>query len=79
MPDDGGVLGNLPRSRPGRRSDKRAGGPAAAAPPPPPPPPAEPQDDPIGGAIRTATGLAAAGARVANGVARQVVRRIPRP
>jgi hypothetical protein len=25
MPDDPGVLGNLPRSRPGRRSDKRGG------------------------------------------------------
>jgi hypothetical protein len=25
MSDDKGVLGNLPRSRPGRRSDKRAG------------------------------------------------------
>jgi hypothetical protein len=24
MTDDGGVLGNLPRSRPGQRSDKRA-------------------------------------------------------
>jgi hypothetical protein len=24
MTDDGGVLGNLPRSRPGRRSEKRA-------------------------------------------------------
>jgi hypothetical protein len=32
MPDDPGVLGNLPRSRPGRRSDKRtAGKPAAKA------------------------------------------------
>src|SRR5262245_43687279 len=35
MADDGGVLGNLPRSRPGRRSEKReAGGakrPAASA------------------------------------------------
>lgn len=26
MTDDPGVMGNLPRSRPGRRSDKRAGG-----------------------------------------------------
>src|SRR5262245_27991726 len=35
MDDDGGVLGNLPRSRPGRRSEKRAGakqGGAAAKP-----------------------------------------------
>ena len=31
MPDDPSVLGNLPRSRPGRRSDKRAGAKSAAA------------------------------------------------
>jgi hypothetical protein len=40
MSDDKSVLGNLPRSRPGRRSDKRgktesAGRPAAEAPKPP--------------------------------------------
>ena len=32
MSDDKGVLGNLPRSRPGRRSDKRAGDTPDAAP-----------------------------------------------
>lgn len=32
MPDDPSVLGNLPRSRPGRRSDKRGGAKAAARP-----------------------------------------------
>ncbi|HEY1274500.1 MAG TPA: hypothetical protein VGF25_06305 [Thermoleophilaceae bacterium] len=37
MEDDGGVLGNLPRSRPGRRSEKRAGGDAAKAPAKPKP------------------------------------------
>ncbi|MEA2363707.1 MAG: hypothetical protein QOD71_2852 [Thermoleophilaceae bacterium] len=79
MEDDGGVLGNLPHSRPGRRSSKRPATPRTA------PRPAterieEPaQSDPVGNAIRTATGLAAAGARVANGVAREVVRRLPRP
>jgi hypothetical protein len=82
MEDDGGVLGNLPHSRPGRRSEKR---PATPRTPPKPTPPAaerperEAQGDPVGNAIRTATGLAAAGARVANGVAREVVRRLPRP
>jgi len=30
MPDDPSVLGNLPRSRPGRRSDKRTGAKPAA-------------------------------------------------
>ena len=108
MSDDEGVLGNLPRSRPGRRSDKRAGGaakgaapgpkpaadkpkpaaakpkPAAAKPKPPPAPPrpaAEPAPGghPIGTAIRTVTGLAAGGARAANGLARGVLRRLPRP
>ncbi len=106
MSDDEGVLGNLPRSRPGRRSDKRAGGAAKAAaprpsaPPPPPkrrakpaaaakpkppptspPPAAEParSGDPIGTAFRTVTGLAAGGARAANGLARGVLRRLPKP
>ncbi len=71
MTDDGGVLGNLPNSRPGRRSEKRP------APPERPPPPA--QTDPVGDALRTVTGIAAAGARAANGVARELVRRLPRP
>jgi hypothetical protein len=84
MTDDDGVLGNLPRSRPGRRSAKRAQAgaarapkrrPAASAPRPAP----ERTSDPVGGALRTATGVAAAGARVANGVAREVLRRLPRP
>jgi hypothetical protein len=93
MTDDGGVLGNLPRSRPGQRSEKRTGANAAKpasrpkprkpAPPkaaPPPPSPAhEPSADPVGGAIRTAAGVAGIGARVAGGMAREVLRRIPRP
>jgi hypothetical protein len=82
MTDDGGVLGNLPHSRPGRRSAKRSEEPA----PPPrtaPPEAAEggpdsPSGDPVSEAIRTATGVAALGARVANGLAREVVRRLPR-
>jgi hypothetical protein len=83
MTDDGGVLGNLPRSRPGRRSEKRSDEPA---PPRRSDPPAasgggedRPAADPIADAIRTATGAAAAGARVANGLAREVLRRLPRP
>ena len=89
MTDDGGVLGNLPRSRPGRRSEKRdaaPSGPKAAQRAPrsaprraaPPPEPAG-EGDPVGGALRTVGGLAATGARVANGVARGVLRRLPRP
>jgi len=82
MPDDGGVLGNLPHSRPGRRSEKRPAEPRVAAKPRPAASERSDQpeqSDPVGDAIRTATGLAAAGARVANGVAREVVRRLPRP
>jgi hypothetical protein len=81
MADDGGVLGNLPNSRPGRRSDKRAASPpakderASAR----PASPEEAEHDPIADAIRTATGVAATGARVANGLAREIVRRLPRP
>jgi hypothetical protein len=82
MADDGGVLGNLPNERPGRRSDKRPATPRAASRPGPAaaaPKPAEEerQGDPVSGAIRAATGVAVAGARVANGLAREVVRRLP--
>src|SRR5919106_3344035 len=99
MTDDGGVLGNLPRSRPGQRSDKRTGRTAAppkSAPRPAKPPnsatreappasesrdaqPASHEGDPVGDAIRTVTGVATTGARVAGGVAREVLRRLPRP
>jgi hypothetical protein len=96
MTDDGGVLGNLPRSRPGQRSEKRttakaapAGGatkrpksaPRTAAPASESrdAQPAAPAGDPVGDAIRTVSGVAATGARVAGGVAREVLRRLPRP
>jgi hypothetical protein len=111
MADDGGVLGNLPRSRPGQRSEKRTGRAAAEAAAPkeraqpgktagarpsgggarrqaagarastgaPPKQPASHAGDPVGDAIRTVTGVAATGARVAGGVAREVLRRLPRP
>jgi hypothetical protein len=84
MTDEDGVLGNLPRSRSGRRSSKRAPAtPQQAARPDPPTgerqPPIAPESDTVGDAIRTATGVAAAGARLANGVAREVLRRLPRP
>jgi hypothetical protein len=78
MEDGGDVLGNLPRTRPGRRSEKRAAKPKEAprrrAPEPPPPEP-----DPVGDAIRTAAGAAVAGLRVTHGITREVLRRLPRP
>ena len=101
MADDGGVLENLPRSRLGKRSEKRAGAgtkaagkaratgakrPTKAGATPrrpraePEPPPAERSHrDPIGGVIRGVVRTAGAGARVAGGVAREVLRRLPRP
>ena len=81
MADDGGVLGNLPNSRPGRRSDKRPASPRAKddRPPAPAASPDEPEHDPVGDAIRTATGVAATGARVASDIAREIARRLPRP
>jgi hypothetical protein len=100
MADDGGVIGNLPRSRPGQRSEKRTGGTAAKARTRKGPasvgttapkerasakatarkePAAVPAGDPARDAVRIVTGVAATGARVAGGVAREVLRRLPRP
>jgi len=104
MDDEGGVLGNLPRSRPGTRSEKRdtertakatsraaetaesrsanaarPSGQASGRPEPPPPRPAEGGPDPVGDAVRLAAGIAGTGLRVANGLTREVLRRLPRP
>jgi hypothetical protein len=102
MDDDGGVLGNLPRSRPGTRSQKRDAperdaparaarsaekrGSRAARPsaqtrgrPAPPPPKQGGAADPVGGAVRTAAKVAGSGLKLANGVTRQVLRRLPKP
>ena len=114
---DGGVLGNLPHSRPGRRSDKRGAGrpaeaagaaaekaeagDAAAAKTPgakrpsrpgkpasaraaraksPPEPPPEPRSrGAVEGAVHTASRIAGTGVRVAEGVTREILRRLPRP
>ncbi|HZI90750.1 MAG TPA: hypothetical protein VFD31_03865 [Thermoleophilaceae bacterium] len=101
MSDDPGLLGNLPRSRPGTRSDKRASGsapkPAPAAAKPKPRPTAKPRPgakvsnpkprpapetqpgDPVSEALKAAARIASAGARTANGVTREILRRLPRP
>ena len=93
MADEEGVLGNLPRSRPGQRSAKRANKPAdparasrtapkrakPAAKRPPPPAQASPSSSPVSGVLRTVTSLAGGGARLAHGAARGVLRRLPRP
>ena len=135
MNDDGGVLGRLPRSRPGTRSEKRtgAGGPAkrtpkagprpakktakatsaakapTAAKPPKAPkapkaatpprapapkplprerpqgrpahsaPPPERGGDPVTDALRAGAKVAEGGAKLAGGLARELLRRLPRP
>ena len=78
-PDDPGMLGNLPRSRPGRRSDKRSGDSRTSPPPTAPSTGPERPDDPVGGALRAAAKGVGSGLRVANGVTRGVLRRFPRP
>jgi hypothetical protein len=112
--EDGGVLGNLPRTRPGHRSEKRAAGrPAEAAGAaarkaeagdgpaartarptqrkptgtrarrPAAPASEQPSESASGGilegALHGAGRIAGAGARVAEGLARELVRRLPRP
>lgn len=87
MTDDReGILGNLPRSRPGVRSDKRAAdkGPRAASAPrqaasKPPPPPASPSGGAIEVAVRAAGQVAETGIKVAARVAGGVLRRLPLP
>jgi hypothetical protein len=93
--ENDGILGNLPRSRPGVRSEKRASAAAPkpkraakpkaepkVAPPPPPPAPPSPPDqpsDPIGMALKAGETVALTGLKVAGRVASEVVRRLPRP
>jgi hypothetical protein len=81
---DDGLLGNLPRRRPGTRSAKRDQAPRGATARPGPtraaPADAEPrQPDAVGDVLRAAAGAAEAGARIAQDVAREVLRRLPRP
>jgi hypothetical protein len=102
MADDGGVLGNLPHSRPGQRSDKRTtkaakpaqlrssrarsatgarrrAGTTAGQKQPSVRQEAAAPSSPVGAAVRAVTSLPGTGVRLAHGVAREVLRRIPRP
>ena len=98
--DEPGVLGNLPRSRPGTRSGKRdaakagsartasARKPASTTPraakakAPRPAGVSQPQPassgDAVTGALKGAARAAGAGLRVADGLTREVLRRLPR-
>jgi hypothetical protein len=104
--EDGGVLGNLPHTRPGRRSEKRAagrpaetagaaarkaeaGGAKAAATPRPrrarssAAAPEAAHESGTGGPLEDlmhgAGKVAGAGVRVAGGLAKELLRRLPRP
>lgn len=98
--EEPGLLGNLPRSRPGTRSDKRGqvGGSkpapkrsqAAGAKKPPAPeraPAPKPRPEPVASKsvppspspLQSAVKVAGAGLRVAEGVTREVLKRLPRP
>jgi len=76
--EERGLLGNLPRSRPGTRSEKRDGGAAEAAEPAPRSPKSE-ASDPVGDVLRAAGRTAEAGLRTAGDVTREILRRLPRP
>jgi hypothetical protein len=117
MAEDGGVLGNLPNSRPGKRSAKREAGaarPAKSAAGAASPKAARPRkrttavkggasgdrvvvdpvmrgevrhdpvplpvsEDPVGAVVRTGASIVGAGVKVAEGVTRELLRRLPRP
>jgi hypothetical protein len=92
MSDDKSVLGNLPRSRPGTRSEKRAGAAkrtsrpadAAKASKPAKPDPAAPAasaeaGDPLAEAARAAAKAVGTGVKIGTGLAQEVLRRLPRP
>ena len=90
MDEDNGVLGNLPRSRPGTRSQKRSAPSARAstqartrprpkAGPKPARAPEPSGSDPVGEAVRTAAKVAGGGLKLANGLTREVLRRLPKP
>jgi len=85
MADDGGVLGNLPNSRPGKRSEKRGSGDGVYVdramrgerihgPVPP-----SPADDPVGAVVRAGTSVAVTGVKVSAALMREVFHRLPRP
>lgn len=83
--EEPGLLGNLPRSRPGQRSAKRA---ATAKSPAKEASTAKESaaaardgadGDPVGDALRAAARTAEVGLRAANDVTREILRRLPRP
>ena len=79
--EDAGVLGKLPRSRPGTRSQKRVGGgaPKRGARQAPAPASPMPDGDPMADAVKLVAQVPLVGVRFAAGVTRELMRRLPRP
>ena len=78
--DEGGLLGDLPRERPGTRSEKRADRPprSRSAPPPAQEPTARTAGEIATEPLRLAVGVAEAGLKVASRVTGELIRRLPR-
>ena len=78
--EEGGLLGDLPRSRPGTRSPKRAERPprGRAGATPDPDPPSRPAGEIATEPLRLAVGVAEAGLKVASRVTGELIRRLPR-
>jgi len=78
--DEGGLLGDLPRRRPGTRSSKRDGRPARPRPAPPPAPAESPRTagEAATEPLRLAVGAAEAGLKVASRITGELIRRLPR-
>ena len=78
--EEGGLLGDLPRERPGTRSAKRADRPPRGRPAATPDP--EPSSRPVGEIatepLRLAAGVAEAGLKVASRITGELIRRLPR-
>ena len=77
--DEGGLLGDLPRERPGTRSPKRPARPAQRPAEPAEPAPATPTAGELATEpLRLAVGAAEAGLKVASRMTGELIRRLPR-
>ena len=78
--EEGGLLGDLPRARPGTRSAKRADRAPQARPASPPDadPPSRPAGEIATEPLRLAVGAAEAGLKVASRITGELIRRLPR-
>ena len=76
--EDAGLLGDLPRRRPGTRSSKRPARARPAAPEPQPAPGLTAAGEAATEPLRLAVGAAEAGLKVASRITGELIRRLPR-